>query len=190
LLFPQNALNGRAVQRPVRLRAGPPHRWPLFAVQKPELDAGHIRRTAHQSVQSVNFPDQMTFSKSANGRIAGHHANRVSPVGDERSLGACARGSRRRLTSRMAATDNNNVEFVTSLHGYRFQLRLRLYHSVSRETTRFSAKKQTSGVSRESVQSAGFTVSRESLADAKLCKYNIQQVLNVNLSSQAAERFA
>ena len=74
----ERALHPLAVAALVRLRARRPHRRTSAPVEHLELNAGRIDGAAHQSAERVYLSDQMTFSGSADGRIAGHQRRRVS----------------------------------------------------------------------------------------------------------------
>ena len=68
-----------------------------------------IGHPAHQPVERVDLAHEMALPKPADGRIAGHLADRGEAMRDERRLGAHPRRSRRRLAAGMAAADHDHV---------------------------------------------------------------------------------
>ncbi|MBB4066849.1 hypothetical protein GGR23_004076 [Gellertiella hungarica] len=105
-------LHGLAIQFPVRLRARSAHGMTLPPIEHPELDPGFIGDTSHQTVKGIDLPDKMPLSQSANGGIAGHHADRVGTVCNEGSPGAQTRGSRSRLTAGVTASNDDDIESI------------------------------------------------------------------------------
>ena len=65
------------VDRAVRLRARSLHGRSLAAVQQTELDARLVRHATHQAVERIHLTDKMTFAQTADGGVAGHHADGV-----------------------------------------------------------------------------------------------------------------
>ena len=65
---------------------------------------------AHQPVERVDLADQMAFAEAADGRIAGHRADRRGGVGDQRRARAHARRGGGRLAAGMAAADHDDVK--------------------------------------------------------------------------------
>ena len=82
--FPDRRLHRSGIKLAVGLGARPPHRRTLAAVEHAELDAAPIGDPAHQAVQRIDLADQMTLAEPADGRIAGHRADRRKPVGHQR----------------------------------------------------------------------------------------------------------
>ena len=105
----QQRLNGIAIQLAVRLRARAAHGGTFRAVQQFKMDTGGVGRFAHQPVQRVDLPHQMALADAADGGVARHLPQPVTPVGDQQRVGAGARGCGRGLTPRMAAADDNDV---------------------------------------------------------------------------------
>ena len=58
----------------------------------------------------------MAFSKAADGRIAGHFADRLDLVGGQKRICAKARGRRRRFAARMSTAHNDNVKILHDKH--------------------------------------------------------------------------
>jgi hypothetical protein len=74
-LFFQELSNRLTIELPIRLGTGCPNGRSLARVEDAILDPGTISRFAHDAVQGVNFPNQMAFTDTTNGRITGHLAN-------------------------------------------------------------------------------------------------------------------
>ena len=77
----QQLLHIVPVQLPIGLGAGAADSRALAGVQHAELDAGLVGDTAHNPVQGVYFPNQVAFAQTADGRVAGHNADRFQLVG-------------------------------------------------------------------------------------------------------------
>jgi hypothetical protein len=79
-------------------------------IEDTELDPAEIGDSGHQTIQSVDFPDQMAFSKPANSGVTGHGANSAKPVCYEDCF--CAHTGRRgrSFTTGVAAADHRDVE--------------------------------------------------------------------------------
>ena len=102
-------LHGLAIKLAVGLGAGALHRGAFAPVQHAELDAGGVSHPAHQAVEGVDLAHQMALAEAANGRIAGHFADRGEAVGDQRRARAHAGRSGRSLAAGMAAADHDHV---------------------------------------------------------------------------------
>jgi hypothetical protein len=107
------------VELAVGLGAGAAHGRALAAVEQAELDAARIGNAAHQSVQSVDFPDQVAFAKAADGRIAGHGADGGESMGHQGGSGAHASSRSRGFAAGVATTDDEDIE---GIHGGRFNV--------------------------------------------------------------------
>ena len=87
-MFADRLLHGLAIELAVGLGARSAHRRTLGAVEQAELDSGLIGDAAHQPVQRIDLAHQMTLAESADGRIAGHLADRREAMGHQ---APCAR---------------------------------------------------------------------------------------------------
>ena len=87
----------------------------VFNVPVFEKDLGGVGNAAHQTVERIDLPHEVAFGKAANRGIAGHLADRLDFVRQEKRAGAEPRGSRRRLASGMAAADHNHI--IGRAHG-------------------------------------------------------------------------
>ncbi len=72
----------------ISLGAGGPHRGSLAGIQDAELDPGAIGGPGHEPAQRVDLLDQMALADAADGRVAGHLADRLHIVGQEQSADA------------------------------------------------------------------------------------------------------
>ena len=103
-------LHGLAVELAVGLCSRAAHGRAFGAVEDAELDAGLVRNPSHKPVERIDFADKMAFAKPADGRIAGHCADRCKGQRDEGGLCAHPRGRRRRLAAGMAAADHDHIK--------------------------------------------------------------------------------
>jgi hypothetical protein len=130
------------IELPVGLGPRAAHSWAFSAIENTELDAAKIGDSAHKAIQSINFSDQMAFSKPANSGITGHSADSAKLVGYEGCLcahtGRCGRG----FTAGVAAANYNDVESMRHQNlGWRVLAEVRggvkiigFMENVSRET--------------------------------------------------------
>ncbi len=77
-----------------------------------KLDSGGIRHASHEAVQRIYFADEMTFAQSANGRVAGHLANRCEAMCEEGSTRTDPRRCSCGLATCVSATNDNDIESV------------------------------------------------------------------------------
>jgi len=106
----QLPLHRRAIKRAIRLGAGPAHSGAFAAVEHAELDAGRVRRPAHQTVQGIDFAHQMALADPTDGGIAGHFPQRVAAMGEKQGAGAGTRRRRRSFRPGMAAADHDDIK--------------------------------------------------------------------------------
>ena len=105
----EERLHRPAVKLAVRLGARAPHRRPLAAVEHAELDAGAIDGPPHEPVEGVDLAHQMALGEAADGRVAGHLADGLAPVGQQQRARAatCRRG--RGLAAGVPAAHDDDV---------------------------------------------------------------------------------
>ena len=113
-----------AVKLPVRLGARPLYGWPLGAVQHAELNARQVGDASHQPIERIDLAHEMPFAEAADGGIAGHLADRVEPVREERGSSAHPRSGGGGFTAGMAAPYNNDVEKLYA-HGMELSVQCR-----------------------------------------------------------------
>jgi len=66
----ENRAYGSRVEVAIALRAGSLHRRTLRTVEHLELNAGLVRRFAHESAEGVDFFDEVAFGETTNRRVA------------------------------------------------------------------------------------------------------------------------
>src|SRR3546814_3048914 len=88
----------------------------LACIQHPELDAGCVGHTAHETIESFDLPHQMALSQAADGGIAGHDADAVTAVRNQGGAGAEARGRGRGFTAGVPTAYHDDVETFGSGH--------------------------------------------------------------------------
>ena len=76
----ERGLHGVAVEFAVGLAAGAVDGGAFAAVEESELDSGLVGDATHEAVEGVDLAHQMAFAEAADGRIAGHFAERVEAV--------------------------------------------------------------------------------------------------------------
>jgi len=96
-------LHGRRIKATVRLRPRAPNCRALSAIKHTELDPCAICNPAHQAVQGVNLPDQMSLSQAANSRITGHCPERIEAMGNQRRVRSHASSRTGSLATGVAA---------------------------------------------------------------------------------------
>ena len=71
-----------AVEESIRLHSLGVNGRTLAQIQRPRLERDLIGGIAHLAAQCIDFVDQMTLARAANGRIAGHIAYRIQRQGE------------------------------------------------------------------------------------------------------------
>lgn len=104
------ALHRLAVKPPVSLSPRSSNRRAFFTIEHAKLDTGSVSDPAHQTVQCINLANQMSFAKTANRRVAGHHPNRLTLMGNEGGFCTMSRGSGSGFTAGVAASDNYDIK--------------------------------------------------------------------------------
>jgi len=74
------------------------------------LNAGLICHSPHDSVQRVDFPNQMSFSQAPNGRIAGHHTDICFGQGHQSCHGTHASRSMSGLSPGMPCSNYDHIK--------------------------------------------------------------------------------
>mgnify|MGYP007095241539 CR=1 FL=1 len=111
------SLHGLAIELAIRLGPRAMHGRPLGAVEQPELDASRICDSPHQAIERIDLPDQVTLTQPADCRVAGHLSDGGELVRDQRRARPHPRSGRRRLATRMATPDDDDVVVVRRLQG-------------------------------------------------------------------------
>src|SRR5262249_51741836 len=102
-------LHSSRVKTPIGLRTRATNRWALAAIKHAKLDSSKIRDPAHQAVQRVDLPHQMSLSEAPNSRIAGHRPDRIEPMSDQRRVCAHARSGRASLATGVATAYDYDI---------------------------------------------------------------------------------
>ena len=105
-------LHGCAVELSVGLRTRSTNGRTLRPVQQSKLDACLVCDPAHQAVQRIDLPDEVSLAKTPDCRVTGHLANRIGTVRQEDCPGPGARCGGRCFGSRMSASDHDHIEVV------------------------------------------------------------------------------
>ena len=104
---------GPRIELPISLRARTANCGAFAPVEKPELNASRIGRPAHQSIERVDFADEMPFAQAANCRITGHDTDRIGAERDQCRARARACSSTRCLAAGVATADYNDIIMIT-----------------------------------------------------------------------------
>jgi hypothetical protein len=72
----------------------------------------------HDSSHGVNFPDQMTFTNSADGGVTGHLAETFHTLGEEQGAGPSSGRSKGRLGSSVSAPNYDDVKAFHNFVAY------------------------------------------------------------------------
>src|SRR5690606_29432788 len=131
------------------------------------LDAGLIGDAAHQSIQRIDFADQVPLAQATDSGIAAHDADRIEAMRHQRGRNTQTRGSRRGFAAGMAPSNYDD-----SIIGH-FISRRALLANVSRESIH-GVVSDTAPFERD--------VSRESFADTEAGKKAIQHALCIEAS--------
>ena len=73
------------------------------------MNSSPVRRKTHESIERIDFANKMALPKPANRGIAGHFSDGGNFVGQQQRLRAAARRRRCRLTSGVAAADDDHI---------------------------------------------------------------------------------
>ena len=104
------------VKNAVGLRASSPHSVTFAGIQDAEMDAALVGRHSHRAAQRINLFNQMALAYPAYGRVAGHLSERLDIMGNQQSLATRTRAGQRGLSSSMAATHHNHIEYIRKVH--------------------------------------------------------------------------
>ena len=90
----------------------------LACVEHAHLDQGLVCRKAHFSAHGVDLPNQVPLSRTAYGRVAGHHADAVQIHGEQGRIQPHAGQSQCRLYATVAGPYHHGRKDA-ALHGGR-----------------------------------------------------------------------
>ena len=105
----QGGAHGGPVKLAIDLSAWAAHRRAARAVEHAELDAGLVGRTTDQAIERIHLPHQMTLAQPADRGVARHFADGFQLVGQQKCVGAKARGGGGGLATRVAGPDHDDV---------------------------------------------------------------------------------
>ncbi|MPN09183.1 hypothetical protein SDC9_156471 [bioreactor metagenome] len=94
-----------AVAPRAALRAQGAHSRPFRGVQPAQMPRGVVRRRRAFAAEGVYFPHHMSFGRSADGGVAGHHRDAVEVQAYEQRARAHPRSGQRRLASGVSRAD-------------------------------------------------------------------------------------
>ena len=114
----QQPLDRRLEQLAVGLHARALHRAALGAVEHAVMDRGRIGRARDQTVEGIDFANEMALAQSTDRRIAAHRADGGKIEAHQCNTRTHARRDRSRLHTGMAAANNDDVE---RMHGSALQ---------------------------------------------------------------------
>ena len=97
------------------------------------MNSDRVGDFAHDAAEGVNFPDQMAFCNSTDGRITGHLRDQVNIQRVKRGLQAHARARDSGLAAGMSCSDDYDVELFGELHPHLFY-RAKLKRPFHQET--------------------------------------------------------
>ena len=117
-LILDDAADRRAIQRPVGLGPGRPHRGALACVEHAEMDAGPVHGKRHGAAERVDLPHEVTLADAADRRVARHLPDGFDVVGDQQRARALPRRSQGGLGPGMSAADHDHIEIVAVTHGF------------------------------------------------------------------------
>ncbi|KAF5042605.1 hypothetical protein DSECCO2_510840 [anaerobic digester metagenome] len=109
--FPLNAeLNA------VVLRAWAPHGRTFRTVEHAELNHGFVSHNAREATDCIYFPDYLTFSNTANGRIARHARKSGQVLRNQQYLRAQIGSRSGSFASGMTSADDNYIVILKNFH--------------------------------------------------------------------------
>jgi hypothetical protein len=91
------------------------HGRSLATIQDAKLDSTAVGDAPHETVERIDFANQVAFAEPSNRRIAGHGTDRLEAMRDEGRPRAQASRSRCGLAAGVSPADNDDVK---SLHGF------------------------------------------------------------------------
>ena len=87
-------------------------------VEHTHLNGRSIRVDTHLTAQCIKLIHKMAFTRTANGRVARHKCNIIQTDGRHQRAMTHASTGEGRLTTSMAATDDDDIIIIYSIHIY------------------------------------------------------------------------
>ncbi|KVK42687.1 hypothetical protein L905_04285 [Agrobacterium sp. TS43] len=103
-------LHGFAVEPPVGLSARTTDGRSLFAIEHAELDSRCVGNPTHQTIQRIDLANEVSLAQTADGRIAGHDANRLTLMGNKGGFCTMPCSGSSGFAARVATANNNDIE--------------------------------------------------------------------------------
>jgi hypothetical protein len=85
-------------------------------VEHAALEHDSVRGSAHFAAECVDFEHQMPFSGAADGRVAGHIADKVEREREKRGLLPCPCRGERRFYAGMSRADDDNIVYFSCVN--------------------------------------------------------------------------
>jgi hypothetical protein len=115
LVFHHGA-DGLAIEIAVGLGASGTHRRALAGIQGAELDTGPVDRTRHGTTQGVDLAGEVPLADAADGGVAGHLADGVQVLGQQKCPRTGPRRREGRLGAGVTAAHNDDIKTVCTDH--------------------------------------------------------------------------
>ena len=80
------------------------------------MNGGGIDVQGHFTAEGIDFPDQVTFGETADGRVAGHRPDGVGIDHRQQRFAAQPGGGQGRFTAGVAGTDHGDIKGVEVVH--------------------------------------------------------------------------
>jgi hypothetical protein len=106
----------RSVPHSISLRPRRLNRWSARAVKQPELYSGSIDDAPHDSTESVDFSNQMSFRNSPDGWVAGHLSNEIQIERYKTRIGAETSSGRGGFASSVARSNYDYIKCFIKRH--------------------------------------------------------------------------
>ena len=109
------------IKLPVNLRARCVYSRTFRAIQNTELNACGICHLSHGSAQSIKFFNEVSLADATDRWIAGKLPDSVEIMRNKKSLSSHARSSKRSFSTRMSATDDDDLVAFWVFHSFQIQ---------------------------------------------------------------------
>lgn len=111
----EQCANRSSIHSAIALGARRPHRCALASIEHPELQRGHVRRTAHDATEGVHLTDNCPLGNTTNRGVARHLSDAFECARDETDTCAEAGRSNRGLGASVSSTDDDDVELFLEM---------------------------------------------------------------------------
>jgi hypothetical protein len=93
----------------VTLGSRGPNGGPTGRIQHPKLDGRGVGIQAHETAKGIDFPHDLAFGLSTDGWVAGHLAERIEILGQEKGEATEATRSKGSLDASVASAEDDDV---------------------------------------------------------------------------------